>query len=313
MILNLQYIVLFIFWLLFTESFGTSCTEPNSHGWVADESHSYGEYDCMFPDHRILLSFEESSNQSRLSFDRLPSDCWKMSLQYLSSPGDIGRFRLISQRHHKIYDNMIKLIHTDFQYICTNYSGQKRYRSNKHIERAIPLIPCGVMNFDDKCHSVECLWRFHSISGKNLVRGLVCYSGLSFLSMFLRHDILEKEHILVICFCNHNQLDGVRLYWDREKQCINFKPRHLDLLLQRDYVMINGLDDSGAWTMESKGNQLKRRTIEKCMSSVYKFKQTTIGQKLESMGKSPLFWMCYGAVMSGLLIIFIFSTVGIIR
>lgn len=219
--------------------------------------------------------FVESKNGSSRSYDPLPPDCWKVCLQYLSSPLDIGRFRLVSKKHNQIYYDMMKLIITDFQYIFSNYSGRTRYSSNQNIERAIPLIPCGSIDFDDdEQYSASSLWHFHSLSKNDIVRGLECYSGLSFLSIFLRRDVVRnngpKEHVLLICLCGHDGFQDVRLYrllgnWDHAQlRYFPFDLQDLHVLLQREYVVIDEFED-GVWTMESRGKQLKRKFLEKCI------------------------------------------------
>lgn len=270
---------------LFTgsESGPSVCIKHGHDEDIADETH-HDEQSCMFPDHRITFSPERSSNESLWGIGRLPSDCWRVCLRYLSSPRDIGRFKLISKRHHQIHDVMMKLTIPDLQYITNcNYSNQNRSKCRTtqnvkraiNIERTIPLIPCGSMDLDDNEQlSVSYLWRYHFLTKHDMVRGLDCSSGLSFLSIFLRRDTVsntdQKQHILLMCICDHDRFDAVRLYrlvgkggYDQQRY-FRFNIKDLDELFERDYIMIVGLEDRPIWTMESKAKRMKRKFLEGC-------------------------------------------------
>ena len=277
--------------------------------------------DVRSDDQYSCTKHHQSSTQSH----GVPHECWRVCLQYLSSPRDLGRFRLISKRHHETHDIMLKLTITDFHCIFTNYSGKRTYRSNKNIERAIPLIPCGAMDLDDEYRfSVSCLWHFHLLSKNDVVRGLDCSSGLSFLSIFLRRDVFsntdQKEHVLLICICDHYQLADVSLYRytgqqnDAPSRHFFFDLHDRHLLLEQEYVIINELDDFPIWTMESKWKRLKRIAFGKCI----KLSQTVKSNGLRPYrqlqiwvyGNPRHFWTVYWVILS---VMFFFLMIGIVE
>ena len=305
-----------VLWQIRIALFSSMHIDHNRHDMAADEPHIYDEHACIFPCHRIILSSKESSNASRCRSDRLPADCWRACLKYLSSPRDLGRFRLISKQHNQMQDEKIKLTNTDFHCIFSNYSGRRRYRCNRNFEREIPLIPCGFLTLENEFHYVDYLWRFHVISKQFIVRGLVAYSGLSFLSTFLRHDILENEYILLICICDHDRLEDVRMYWDRElRQHVIFDLPDLRTLLQRDYMIIDGLEDGCAWTMESKWKRCRRIVFQECILLFNDLESTSFCKKFGAcVNAYPCqFWTCIGFLSLATIIVFIIALVQIIK
>ena len=208
----------------------------------------------------------------------IPNDCWKLCLEYLSSPSDIVRFRILiilSKRHQRLHDSVICHKSTDFQFILEHRSNCKRYRSQAHLEHSVPLTPCGSIDLNDLL-SIKCLIRFHVQSEKHIIRGLELYSGNSFLSTFLRHDSNLLETVLLICICDHVRFQDVRLYKNIHKR--NGIVSHngdigvddLHKLWKWDHVFIYGLDECLVWTMESRGKWTKRRMIEKCVDFFHK-------------------------------------------
>lgn len=252
---------------------------------------------------------------TRIRANPLPPDCWRKCLEYLSSPRDVGRFRLLSKRHHRIHDFMLMLTITDFRYVFNNHFANKRCRSSRNSERTIPLIPCGSMDLDDESHSIACLGNFHLISGKNIVRGLVCYSGYSFLSMFLRHDTVPANYILLICICALDRFDDVRLYRpiserDRdEMQYIHFNVDDLHRLLLREYITIDELDDTTVWTMENGGKRLRRRLSYQFIRLSGCLQTKTALKKFETwvLDNPHQFWIGYAFVSFIMFFVFTYA------
>lgn len=305
---------LLLIWCI--ESFPSMYINLYRHNEKNEKQLPFGEGTCRVFVHSLIEMSGISLNGTCCSSGPLPSDCWNLCLQYLSSPRDIGRFRSLSPRHNQLYQNMMKMTKTDFHHIFRNYSNRKRYRSNKDIERAIPLIPCGSIDLEDELQSVSHLWHYHLTTGRNIVRGVITYSGLSFLSMFLQHDKVPTEHILLICICNHDRIEDVRPYWDRgEIQYMNFDHHDLHGLWQRDYVIFDGLSDCGAWSMEPESRRFRRRLVATCLSSARELRPTRICKKLETwvLTNPRQFWTCYALLAFSVISILVCTVIGIIK